>query len=183
MIIDRLLRFSSGQDLSQVANDYASTDVIDFGIGTSAAPAIPSNANGGGARDMGIGDDPALKFVVIVQEAFASATSAATLQITLQGAPDDGTGVPGAYVSWWASPLYTVAQLTLGARLLDIDFPRPPQGAPVPRFVRLLYTIASETTTAGTVFAALVLDRLDQMYNGTDNAVLGGYRPGVVVQN
>jgi len=183
MIIDRLLRFSNGQDLGQVAGGYASTDVIAFGIGIDAsAPAIPSNANGGGARDMGIGDDPALKLLVVVQEAFTSA-GAATLVVTLQGAPDDGTGVPGAYVSWWSSPIYALATLAAGARLLDMDFPRPPAGVPVPRFVRLLYTIAGATTTAGTVFSAIVLNRIDQMYNSTDNATLGGYRAGITVAN
>lgn len=182
MIIDRLLRFSNGQDLSQTANDYASTDVVDFGIGTAAAPAIPSNAHGGGVRDMGVGDNPALKLLVIVQETFDSA-GAATLVVTVQGAPDDGTGVPGAYVSWWASPAYAYTDLVAGARLLDMDFPRPPAGVPVPRFVRLLYTIGGATTTAGTVFAAIVLDRIDQMYNSTSNAVLGGYRPGIAIDN
>lgn len=182
MIIDRLLRFSSEQDLSQVAADYASTDVIDFGVGTSAAPAIPSNANGGGKRDMGVGDDPALKLMVIVVEAFASA-GAATLVVSLQGAPDDGTGVPGSYVTWWVSPTYALATLVAGARLLDMDFPRPPAGVVVPRFVRLLYTIGTATTTAGTVTAAIVLDRIDQMYEGTDNSIRGGYRAGVTVDN
>lgn len=182
MIIDRLLRFSNGQDLAQVEGTYPSTDVIDFGIGTAANPAIPSNANGGGARDMGIGDDPSLKFVCWVQTAFVSA-GGGTLQVTLQGAPDDGTGAPGAYTSWWSSPLYTIAQLTAGARLFDMDMPRPPQGVAVPRFVRLLYGVATATITTGTLFSSLVLDRLDQMYNGTNNGVLGGYRPGVVVAN
>lgn len=182
MIIDRLLRFSNGQDLSQVVGDYASTDVIDFGLGTSTDPAIPSNANGGGARDMGIGDDPALKLLVQVVEGFASA-GAATLQVTIQGAPDDGTGVPGAYTSWWTSPVYALAALGAGARLLDMDFPRPPSGVAIPRFVRLLYTIGTATTTLGTVTAALVLDRDDQMYNSTDNSIAGGYRAGINVAN
>lgn len=182
MIIDRLLRFSNGQDLAQVVATYPSTDVIDFGIGTSANPAIPSNANGGGVRDMGIGDDPALKLLVQVQTAFVSA-GGGTLQITLQGAPDDGTGAPGAYVSWWVSPIYTIAQLVAGARLYDMDFPRPPQGVAVPRFVRLLYGVATATITTGTLFAAVVLDRFDQMYNGTNNAIKGGYPPGTVVAN
>lgn len=182
MIIDRLLRFSNGQDLAQVVATYASTDVIDFGIGTSTNPAIPSNANGGGVRDMGIGDDPALKLLVMVQTAFVSA-GGGTLQVTLQGAPDDGTGAPGAYVSWWASPIYTIAQLVAGARLLDMDFPRPPQGVPIPRFVRLLYGVATATITAGTLFSAIVLDRIDQFYSGSDNSIPGGYRPGIAVAN
>lgn len=183
MILDRLLQFSSAQDVSQAAGTYASTDVIDFGVGTSTSPAIPSNAQGGGVRDMGIGDNPALKFVVQMIEGLDSAGGTATLSVTIQGAPDDGTGSPGSYVSWWASPAYTEAQAVAGARLLDMDFPRPPQGKPVPRFVRLLYTIAGETSTLGTVSAWLVLDRDDQMYNGSDNSIIGGYRAGINVAN
>lgn len=183
MILDALLQFSSGQDLSQTANDYPSTNVIDFGIGTSTAPAIPTNAQGGGVRDMGIGDNPALKLFVSVVQAFTSA-GAATLQVHIEGAPDDGAGAPGSYVRWYSSPIYALATIAVvGARLLDIDFPRPPAGVPVPRFVRLNYTIADATTTAGTVNAYLVLDRQDQMYNSTNNAVIGGYRAGLNVAN
>lgn len=181
MILDRLLRFSEAQDLSQIIGDYASTDVIDFGLGTAAAPAIPSNANGGGVRDMGIGTP--LKMLVQIIEAFASA-GAATLAIALQAAPDDGTGAPGSYVTYWTSPVYALADLVAGARLLQIDFPRPPQGEPVNRFYRLLYTIAGDTTTAGTISAWVApIVRDDQMYNADNNAILGGYRAGINVAN
>lgn len=183
MILDALLQFSNGQDLSQVVGDYPSTNEIDFGLGTSADPAIPSPANGGGRRDMGIGDKPALKLLVQIGAAFTSG-GAATMSVSLQGAPDDGTGAPGAYVTWWTSPVYDLATLAIaGGRLMNIDFPRPPQGVPVPRFVRLLYTIAGATTTAGTASAYIVIDRDDQMYEGTNNAIQGGYRAGLNVAN
>lgn len=179
MILDALLQFSSAQNLAQVAAAYPSTNVIDFGINSG----IPSSANGGGARDMGIGDDPALKLLVQVGTLFASAASAGTMTVSLQGADDDGTGAPGAFSTWWTSPVYTTAQLNAGSRLMDIDFPRPPDGVKVPRFVRLLYTIASATMTTGTINAFIVLDRIDQMYNSTDNSVLGGYQAGINVAN
>lgn len=182
MILDALLQFDNAASLAIAAGTKASTNVIDFGLGTSANPAIPSNANGGGARDMGIGDDPALKLLVQVSTTFTSG-GAGTLSVAIQGAPDNGSGAPGSYTTWWTSPVYALATLVAGARLLNMDFPRPPAGVAVPRFVRLLYTVADATMTAGAVSAYLVLDRDDQMYNSTNNAVLGGYPPGIAISN
>lgn len=182
MILDALLQFDNAASLAIAAGTQASTNVIDFGLGTSANPAIPSNANGGGARDMGIGDDPALKLLVQVSTTFTSG-GAGTLSVAIQGAPDNGSGAPGSYTTWWTSPVYALATLVAGARLLDMDFPRPPAGVAVPRFVRLLYTVGTATMTAGAVSAYLVLDRDDQMYNSTNNAVLGGYPPGIAISN
>jgi hypothetical protein len=44
------------------------------------------------------------------------------------------------------------------------------------------YTIAG-TGTGGTIKAFIVLDRDDQMYNTTNNAIMGGYPAGVIVAN
>ena len=182
MILDALLQFDNAASLAIAAGTQASTNVIDFGLGTSTNPAIPSNANGGGARDMGIGDDPALKLLVQVSTTFTSG-GAGTLSVAIQGAPDNGSGAPGSYTTWWTSPVYALATLVAGARLLNMDFPRPPAGVAVPRFVRLLYTVGTATMTAGAVSAYLVFDRDDQMYNSTNNAVLGGYPPGIAISN
>lgn len=182
MILDALLQFDNAVSLAIAAGTQASTNTIDFGIGTSTNPAIPSNANGGGARDMGIGDDPAMKLMVQVSTTFTSG-GAGTLSVALQGASDNGAGAPGAFTTWWISPAYALATLNAGSRLLDMDMPRPPDGIAVPRFIRLLYTVATATMTAGNVSAYLVLDRDDQMYNSTDNSILGGYRAGINVAN
>ncbi len=181
MILDNFQMFdppASPRSLAQIVGTYASGNTLDYGV----ISGIPTSANGGGARDMGIGDDPALKLLVQVGTAFVSA-GGGTLQITLQGAIDDGSGNPSTFTSWWASPLYTIAQCVAGARLLNIDFPRPPQGVAVPRFVRLLYGVATATITAGTLVAGVVIDRDDQMYQSTNNAILGGYQAGINVAN
>ena len=73
MIIDRLLRFSSEQDLSQVAADYASTDVIDFG---QANP------------DLGMTD---LCSMVITVDESAAAAGAATVTFSVQDSADNAT--------------------------------------------------------------------------------------------
>lgn len=176
-ILDSLLQFDSAANLAQPIGTYTSNNVLDFGL-----VGIPTSANGGGARDMGIGDDPALKLLVQAIVGFTSA-GAGTLQVSLQGAPDNGSGAPGAFTTWWSSPVYALATLSIGARLMDMDFPRPPDGVAVPRYVRLSYAVAGATFTAGQVESMIVLDREDQMYNGTNNATRGGYPAGINVAN
>ena len=178
MILDNYQSFDIGSSLAIAAGTQASANTLDYGI-TSG---IPTSANGGGARDMGIGDDPALKLLVQVGTAFTSG-GAGTLSVAIQGAPDSGAGVPGAFTTWWTSPTYALATLAAGERLLDMDFPRPPAGIAVPRYVRLLYTVGTATMTAGTISSYVVLDRDDQMYNSTNNATQGGYPAGINVAN
>jgi hypothetical protein len=173
MILDSLLRFSNAQAITATA---VSDNVIDLGV-TSG---IPSSANGGGARDIGIGDDPAMKLLVIVGTTFLTLTS---LTVALQGAVDDGTGVPAAFSTWWSSPAVVAASLVAGARLYDMDMPRPPQGIAIPRFLRMNYTVGGSNATAGTLNSYIVLDRDDQFYSSTNNAVQGGYPAGITVAN
>lgn len=176
MILDALLQFTTALtgDLPTTGTQNSS-NVIDLGI-TSG---IPTSAQGGGARDMGIGDDPALKLIVQVLTTFTGGTS---LQIVLQGAVDNGAGAPAAFSNWWTSPAYAEAALNAGSRLLDMDVPRPPDGIAVPRFLRLGY-ITVGTHGAGALQAFIVLDRDDQMYQGTDNAIMGGYPAGINIAN
>lgn len=178
MILDALLRFDDAVSLAIAAGTQASTNTIDLGI-TSG---IPTSANGGGARDIGIGDKPAMKFVVQVITTFTSG-GAGTLSVTIQGAVDNGSGAPAAFSSWYATPAYALAALNAGSRLMDMDMPRPPDGIAVPRYLRLLYTVGTATMTAGAISSYLVLDRDDQMYNSTDNSILGGYPAGLNVAN
>ncbi len=167
MILDALLQFDNAVSLAIAAGTQASTNTIDLGV-TSG---IPTSASGGGARDIGIGDDPAMKLLVQVTTTFTSG-GAGTLSVTLQGAIDNGAGAPAAFSSWWASPAYALATLNAGSRLLDMDMPRPPDG-----------TVAAATMTAGNVSAYIVLDRDDQPYSSTDNSVQGGYPAGINVAN
>ncbi len=181
MILDAALQFDSGLNLAQIVGTYTSTNVIDLHI---PSPGIPVLANLQGARDIGIGDDPAMKLLVQVGTAFTSG-GAATLAVSLQGAPDNGSAAPGTFVTWYTSPVYALATIAVaGARLLDMDMPRPPAGVAIPRFLRMSYAIAGATTTAGTINAYIVLDRFDQYYTGTANvAGQGGYPAGITVPN
>lgn len=177
MILDALLQYDNAANLAQVVGTYNSTNVIDFG-----GPNLPVLANLQGARDMGIGDDPALKLLVQVTTTFTSG-GAGTLQVEIDGATDNGAGVPAAYSVWYQSPAYALATLVAGARLLDMDFPRPPAGIAIPRFSRLRYIIGGATMTAGNISSYIVIDRVDQMYQSTANSTLGGYPAGITIAN
>jgi hypothetical protein len=105
--------------------------------------------------------------------------------VSLQGSPDNGSGAPGGFVTYYTTPNYTILGGTLvaGSRLMDMDVPRPPQGLPEPRFLQLAFTNSGSAFATATVVGAIVIDRHDQVYNATNNAILGGYAPGVVVAN
>lgn len=179
MILDILQTFSGGLGGATSPADAPTTgtqaapNVLDYGI----LSGIPSSANGGGARDMGVGDKPALKLSVVVTEAFAGGTS---LQLELAGAPDDGSGGEGSYTVMWLGPAVVEANLDVGQQLGNIDLPRPVPGQPMPRFLRLRY-ITVGTHTDGQIQAQFVLDRDDQIL-GTDGQY-SGYPAGINVAN
>lgn len=108
------------------------------------------------SRDMGVGDDPAIKLLCTVAVAFTGGTS---LQVQFQGAPNNA-GSPGTWVTYAESPVMVEADLLAGRYLLPIDVPRPPPGVALPRFYRLQY-VSAGTHTGGSIFASLVLDRQD----------------------
>lgn len=169
MILDGLLVFDPNPtSLAIAAGTQASTNVLDL----HGAGILPILTNGQGARDLGIGDNPALKINSQVVSPFTSG-GAGTLSVAIQGAPDNGAGAPGTYVTWYTSPVYALATLVVGANLLPLDLPRPPAGVGMPRFLRLLYTVAGATMTAGSVNSQLVLDRQDWI----------AYPAGLVINN
>jgi hypothetical protein len=202
MILDNLLLFTgtsngaSGVPALDSLHDrpttgtQASSNILDLAQGqtnlTGALPLSQAQAAGPPAttaqpfRDLGIGDDPAMKILVVVTTALTGGTN---ITLSLQGAPDSGTGTPGAFTSWWTSPTYTTAQLITGSRLMDMDMPRPPLGSPEPRYLQLQY-VSTGTYTAGAILAGLVVDRHDQIYNNAGiNSLLGGYPAGITVPN
>ena len=140
--MDGLLLFSSAQALT--TGTAASTNVIDL-------------LN---ARNMGIGDDPALKIACFITTAFAGGTS---LVIQAQGSTDNST-----YTTYAESRTLLTAELLIGAKLFPIDWPanglaNSLGNDPLPRYLRLAYVMANAgcTFTTGAVTAALVLDRQD----------------------
>lgn len=183
MILDAFLNFtggttgignSDGATDSPTTGAQASSNVIDLGVSSG----IPSSANGGGARDIGVGDKPAMKLLVDITTAFVGGTS---LTVSLQGAPDNGSGGIGSYTTMYSMPAVVVtASLTAGQRLAQIDMPRPVPGQVLPRFLRLLFTSVG-TFSSGKVEGTLVVDRDDQILGST--GLISGYPAGLNVAN
>jgi hypothetical protein len=185
MILDGLLTFTGtsngatggitagAQTDLPTTGTQAASNILDIGV----ASGVPSSANGGGARDLGVGDDPSLKLSVIVVTALTGGTS---LGLTLQGAPDNGSGAAGTYTTMWTSPVVVEASLVAGAQLANIDIPRPVLGQALPRFFKLNF-ISVGTHTAGAVEANIVIDRDDQIL-GTAG-VYSGYAAGINIAN
>jgi hypothetical protein len=175
MILESQLAFDINANVSPNGTTQASTNTIDLHLVSGGLPVL---ANLQGARDIGIGDDPALKLLVQVTTTYVGGTS---LSVAVQGATDNGAGAPAAFSTYYLSPAYAVATLIAGARLYDMDVPRPPAGIAMPRFLRMLYT--SVGAVVGNLSAFIVLDRDDQVYQSTGNSVQGGYPAGITVAN
>ena len=88
---------------------------IPIGVGPNVQP----------FRDIGIVYEPAMKILIQPLGTFATGTS---LQVSLQASPDNGSGAPAGFVTYYSSTAATLAQLNAGQRLMDMDFPRPPAG-------------------------------------------------------
>lgn len=186
MILDALLTFTGTingaaggitdgrfTDAPTTGTQVAS-NVIDLGLDDG----IPTSANGGGARDIGAASENVpLHLQCAVTEAFADGTS---LQLQLQGAPDDGNGAEGSYTTMWTGEAVVEADLDIGAQLANVDVPRVVAGQPMPRFLRLRF-ITVGIHTAGAVHAGIVLNKLDQPQGDTN--ALSGYPAGLNVAN
>jgi hypothetical protein len=107
-------------------------------------------------------------------------TGGTSLQVQLQGAPDNGSGAPGTYTTMWDSGAIAEASLIAGRYLLAGAFPRvllptptgPSSAQALPRFLRLQYVTVG-THGAGALAGFIVLDRQDQI----------SYPPGIVIAN
>jgi len=186
MILDGLLTFtgtSNGASGGITASAYAdlpttgtqtASNVLDLGM--AGLPASISGGGGGGARDIGIGDKPALKISIMITIALTGGTS---LQCDISGAPDNGSGAAGTYTVMWTGPAVVEANLVAG-QYANIDMPRMIPGQAVPRFIRLRF-ISVGTHSAGAVEAQIVIDEINQIV-GTGGA-LSGYPAGITISN
>jgi hypothetical protein len=189
MILDGLLMFTGTSNgaaagITSGANTDAPTtgtqvasNILDLGVKLG----IPAYAQGGGARDLGIGDDPAMKLLVQVTTTFVYGAGGGTTIVDLAGAPDSGTGTEGSYTVMWTSFTFLQATMIAGAQLGNVDLPRTIAGQVVPRFLRLRFITATATYTAGQIEACIVLDRFDQI--GSMTGILSGYPAGINVAN
>lgn len=177
MLTDALLAFvpiGAAQSLAQVTGDYASTNVIDLlgqGVGTAPVNIIGRPTTFG--SDVGIGGiRPEIN--VVVGTAFVSG-GGGTLNVKLQAAADTAvTYQPGSYSTLGETGPIAVANLTAGTVVARFPFlPAFPANLQ-PRYLRLLFSVATATITAGTIASALVVmvrDDQGNKYAGNNFAV------------
>ncbi len=162
MLLDSLNVFDpKGTALTLATGTSFSSQVIDLG-----GPAI----GGAQGRDLG----PSANVFLTCALNGVTSGGAATLQIKLQGAPDNGSGAPGTYTDYLLSPVYTLAELqavTGEQYAFPVVIPPRPPGVAMPRFLQLAYVLAGAALTAGTVFAFLSVGRDDQ------TAYMSGFTP------
>ncbi len=132
------------------------------------------------ARDIGIGDDPAVKLSVIVIVAFATGSSS-LLNTQIQGAP--GASSAGTWTTIVETGDIGAASLASGTQVMNIDMPSILRkgnnmgfGTPANNMIRLLrmnFSVGTTSFSAGSITAFLNLD----------NDALIGYPPGVAILN
>lgn len=155
MIIDGFLQFDSASNV--LTTNTTSANVIDLQ----------------NSMDWGIGDDPALKVMVVMTTRLTSSSTASTLQVQVVGSSSATLASATVYAQSGTYSALQLDQLLTFQRPFDIDLPRA-RGA-LPRYIGLNYVIGGPVAlTAAAVSAFLVLDRDDIVLN---------YPPGVVITN
>ena len=132
MITDAQLTFADAQAITASA---ASANQIDLTTARNLARS--------GARNM--------RIVVLVTTAFATLTS---LQVQVRQSAAANMGSPDVIAT---GPAVAVANLTRGAKVLDIPFPDPDPVA-AKQYLDLNFVVAGSNATAGAVSAFIVLD-------------------------
>lgn len=154
MFFDNSLFLSNAQAITATAN---STNVYDVtGAGSGNAPALSFGNSTTFGDDIGLGDGIAIPQLIVTIPTTFVTSNAGTLQVSLQSAPDNGSNAPGTYTTDYSSAVFAAATLVQGV-LLQVPVPARPAGAALPRFYRVVYTVAN-AFTAGTVNAAIVLN-------------------------
>lgn len=145
MIFSAQQLLSDDQDLAQTAAAYASTNYID--LGATGTPHL-----GAAALERNIGKGQPIPLFVRITETFTSG-GAATLSVALQ--MDDNTSFSSA-TTIKTSATFALASLTAGTYIFPDLY--VPTGI-TERYVRLLYTIGTATTTAGKITAGIVMEQ------------------------
>lgn len=175
MITDSKLNFLSpnGAPLSIVAAAGAAItlpgiiDLLGGGSGTTVTNYYGNSAVPGQADGMGVGKErPEL---VVAMAVAATTSDAATLDLCLQGAPDNGSGSPGTWQTYASTGPLTAAQLSPavnGGFIMRLPWLPPfPENAR-PRFLQLTGLVPSGLVfTGGSIAYATVTTVRDDLYN------------------
>jgi hypothetical protein len=150
---------SNAQAVTVTAASTGVYDVAGLGVGVPvnnrigvAGTVFGSDVGGGGP----LASAPQIGAWVVTT---FTAGGAATLQVQVQAAVDNGSGGAGTWDTIVESDAVPVANLlsgTPGAPLISYTLPRRYQGQGFPRFYRLNYVVGTGPMTAGAISAALL---------------------------
>lgn len=118
-------------------------------------------------RDLGAGKKK-LNLLVDVTTSFTSGTATATLNVQLQGAPDNGSAAPGDYTTLVESGTIGLGQLVAGSKVAQFDIASV-LNAIIPAATTTLTTTA--TSTSATVASATGL--LDGQFVNSSGVAAG----------
>jgi hypothetical protein len=152
-LMDQNLVLSSGQAITTTALSTFTYDILNSALLNSAAGTytVPPNSIIGNAtffgEDLGLGRGMGTPAIEVFSGAGTPA-AATSLQIALQGAPDNGGGTIAGltftpYIETGAKPL---ASILSSSRLTAFDFPRRQEGSGMPRFINLNYIVVGAFT-------------------------------------
>ena len=137
MLLDKQNQFSADAgDSPTSVGSVDSTNIVDLGTTRDIGDAVTAN----------------LFLLAQVVTAFTSGGSA-TLQVQVQIAPDNGSGVPGAWSVLEQSAAVAVASLVQGYRFLNGGIPNAPVAY---RLLKLTWVVGTAAMTAGAIRAGLV---------------------------
>ena len=157
-INDANLVFSSDQAITVTAPSTNIIDLAGVGVGNAVPNAFGTPSVFG--QDIGIGSGEGPVLDVTVTEAFTAA-GAATMQVQLQAAIDDGTNNPGTWETIAETAAIGKALLTLGRKIAEFAIPPRWPGQGFPRFYRLNHVVATGPMTAGKLTSLINTGRND----------------------
>jgi len=128
MIIDAFNLFEPLTGTAITAS-AASTNIIDLSV----------------ARDMGGGHYPDPDLIVTCLSSFGAGSASATLNIQVQGAPDNGSGSPGGYYTIQETGAMNLGVLAAGMKLLQMDLASVSQ--PILTPISTTFTCSSGAST------------------------------------
>jgi hypothetical protein len=166
LILDINSSLDSNHAITVTAPSTGVYDTAGLGVGVPVTniTGIVNKAAAVFGNDLGTGGPLASgpQLVAYVGTAF-TAGGAATLQVQLQAAIDNGSGGAGTWNTILQTNAYALATLIAAAKIADFSVPPGYPGVGYPRFYRLNYVVATGPMTAGTISYAGLLTGIDNI--------------------